>query len=287
MAVKNRPNDMVTWYDRQYCWSNSQHTGINQMFVRTPRKMIDTNLQLKVLREKVEHEKMGSRKWEYNFGNHMYTDAGKPSEFARRQFRSSKCFQIPRDNKRRSNFFTGIHPKAEKLDTFACPTRDKLMETTYARQVGLTQPDEVAEETGFRCRNDIAKEEYRDFSSRRTSEASSAREHIRQRSTPTCRYDIEGGFPPPNAKEKFAIATIRRNPGVLPYYMTRQEYIGPVTMHRPTENTQANRQLNRCVSAPEVPGPHGVYGPPRHHSMWRGRDNHEPVGNWMQGSGYW
>lgn len=276
---------MVTAYDRQYVWSNSQHTGVNQQFVRTPRAMIDTNNQLKILRERVEHEKMGSRKWEFNFGQNMYTDAGKPSEFARRQFRSSKCLQIPRDHTRRSNFFTGIHPRAAKLDQFACPSQDKLMETVYARQTGLTQPHEVAEETGERCRRDIPKQEYRDFSSRRTSDASGSARSARSRSVAL--GDEERGFPRPNVKEKFAIATIRRNRLVLPYYLTQKSFSGPVGLHRPTENTKANRKLSRCVSAPEVPGPHGVYAPPRHHTQFKGRDNHEPVGNWMNSSGYW
>jgi hypothetical protein len=288
MAVKARANDMILAADRQYCWSNSQqrNSGVNQTFVSTPRGFIDNNYKLKKVREVVEHEKMCSRKWDHNFGQHQYTEEGKITEFARRQFRSSKAFQTPLDcpaMRRRSNFFTGIHPDAEKLDTFATPVRDRYMETTYRRQTGLTQPIEVPEETGFRCRRDIPKREYREYDSRRSDRASNR--GGRDPSDPLA--NPEKGYPQPNSKEKYAIAVIRRNPDVLPYYLKPADFTGPVTLHRPVENTEANRRLTRTVSAPEIPGPHGVTGPPRHHSVFNTRDNWEPVGNWMNSSGYW
>jgi len=296
MAVKARANDMSRSADVQYCWnahSQLRNSGVNQMFERQGRGFIDNNTKLKKLRETVEHEKMCSRKWDHNFGIYQYTDQGKITEFARRQFRSTKAFQIPRDCpnvRRRSNFFTGIHPDAEKLDTFACPVRDRYMETTYLRQTGLTQPIEVPEETGKRCKRDIPKREYRDFESRRTSNASSrTASDFNPAANPkkSTLGDIEGGYPPPNVKEKYAISVIRRNPDSLPYYLQKKDFVGPVTLHRPVENTDAKRSLTRCVSAPEIPGPHGVAAPPRHHTVFKGRDNWEPVGNWMNSSGHW
>jgi len=288
MAVKARGNDMIVAADRQYCWSNSQlrNNGVNNTFVRTPRGFIDDNYKLKKLREVVEHEKMKSRQWQHTFGANQYTEEGKISEFARRQFRSSKAFAMPRDCaqvRKRSNFFTGIHPDPEKLDIFAMPVKTRYMETTFRRQTGLTQPIEVPEETGERCRKDIPKREYREYDSRRSDNASSR--GGRDMSVPL--GDVEAGYAPPNVKEKYAIAVIRRNPDVLPYYLQRSDFTGPVTLHRPVENTEANRRLTRTVSAPEIPGPHGVTGPPRHHSKFNSRDNWEPVGNWMNSSGYW
>jgi len=157
------------------------------------------------------------------------------------------------------------------------------METTYRRQTGLTQPIEVPEETGIRCRRDIPKREYREYDSRRSDNASTrgGRDPNEPLANP------EKGYPEPNSKEKYAIAVIRRNPDTLPYYLKKTDFTGPVTLHRPVENTEANRRLTRTVSAPEIPGPHGVTGVPRHHSTFNTRDNWEPVGNWMNSSGYW
>lgn len=283
MPVEARANDMATSYDRAYVTTHSQARAC-QDFKRSPRGWIDTNWKLKRSRECTEKEKRGSRRWQQNFGVNQFTEGGKLSEFARRQYRSSKLMQRPRSPKEtRTYFFNGINTNPAKLDVYSMPSHDRFMETCSSRQTGLEQATEVPQETGERCRLEVDPEEYRRFSSRRTHSAPS----IGSSRRPGRRTlgDPENGWPVPNSCEQSAVATLRRNENIIPYYLKPQDFRGSVTMSRTTSN-EFGRPLNRRASNEPERGPHGTVGPPRHKSQFKGRDNWEPVGNWMNSSGY-
>jgi len=273
----------------------------------------------------------GSRKWEYNFGDHQYTDSGKPSEFARRQYRSSKLMQRPvTPGSARSYFFQGINTSPSVLDQNRMPSQDRYMETVYCHQTGLTQPLEIPDESGFRCKNELPKEVYRDFASRRSNSARSiSSTSTARRRDRHARYADGHGKPAPNWNEQASINTLRCHELGLPYYLGATDYHGPPGMHHTVDNigtvishrgsaspggtkgelprrsaSSSAREWPVCpgtrvaknVPSPSThvrdlrrtqwPSPHGVTAPPKCPPTWDTRDNWDPVGKWMNGSGY-